>query len=247
MNFRTHSAAVFLALCLSCYSSGQDGVAASNAAIVPDGTVLALGDSCYTITAKQDGTEQPVGLVFQSVRRQEVNSIEALAIIVHQHLSNGKFDMRDSLLLRRSDLRPIRLDTDRNGAPHVHLDYTAHRISGWKMVNGAKEPIDIALDGPVWDGNLWGVTFAALPLKTGGDYRIPTYQYDNGKGAFLVTVKGARKIDTPTGAVDAWVLEAGVKVDERVEYLVGKNPPRDLGYLAGPMSQHIGGDCSNLH
>jgi len=247
MKCPTHFAAVFLALCLPCCSSGQDAVAVPSPAIVPDGSVLVLGDSCYTITAKQDGTEQPIGLVFQSVQRQEVNGVEALAIIVHQHLSNGKFDMRDSFLLRRSDLRPIRLDTNRNGAPHVHLDYAAHRISGWKMVNGAKEPIDVALDGSVWDGNLWGVTFAALPLKAGGDYRVPTYQYDSGKGAFLVTVKGARKIDTPTGAVDAWVLEAGVKADERVEYLVGKNPPRDLGYLAGPMSQHIGGDCSNLH
>jgi hypothetical protein len=143
--------------------------------------------------------------------------------------------MRDSFLLRRSDLRPIRLDTDRNGAPHVHLNYAAHRILGWRMVNGVKESIDIALDGPIWDGNLWGITFAALPLKISGDYRIPTYQYNSGKGAFLITVKEARKIDTPTGAVDAWVLEAGVKADERVEYLVGKNPPRDLGYLAGPM------------
>jgi hypothetical protein len=83
MNFRTHSAAVFLALCLSCYSSGQDAAAASSVAGVPDGTVLALGDSCYTITAKQDGKEQPVGLVFQSIQRQEVNGIDALAVIVH--------------------------------------------------------------------------------------------------------------------------------------------------------------------
>lgn len=247
MKFLTHFAAVFLALCLSCYCWGQHAAAASNAAIVPDGSVLALGDSCYTITAKQDGKEQPVGLVFQSIQRQEVNGVDALAVIVHQHLSNGKFDMRDSFLLRRNDLRPIRLDTDRNGAPHVHLDYAAQHISGWRMVNGVKEPIDIALDGPVWDGNLWGVTFAALPLKAGGDYRIPTYQYDSGKGTFLVTVKEGRKIDTSAGAVDAWVLETGLKADERVEYLVGKNPPRELGYLAGPMSQHMGGDCSGIH
>ncbi|WP_263410507.1 DUF3108 domain-containing protein [Terriglobus tenax] len=247
MNLSAHFAAVFLALCLPCCCSGQDAVAASSAAVVPDGSVLALGDSCYTITSKQDGAERSVGAVFQRIQRQDMNGVDVLAVIVHQHLSSGKFDMRDSFLLRRKDLRPIRLDTERNGAPHVHLDYAAHRISGWKMVNGVKEPIDLALDGPVWDGNLWGVTFAALPLKAGGDYRIPTYQYDSGKGTFLVTVKETRKIEIPTGVADAWVLEAGLKADERVEYLVGKNPPRDLGYLAGPMSQHIGGDCSGIH
>jgi alpha-L-fucosidase 2 len=40
----------------------------------------------------------------------------ALAIVVHQHLFNNKFDMRDNFLLRRDDLRPIRLDTDRDGS-----------------------------------------------------------------------------------------------------------------------------------
>lgn len=242
-----HLVAIFLGLCLPSPSFGQNSVAPASAAIVPDGSVLALGDSCYTITAKKNGTEQPAGLVFQSIQRQELNGVAALAIVVHQHLSSGKFDMRDSFLVRRKDLRPIRLDTDRDGAPHVHLDYAANHITGWKVVNGSKEPIDVAIDGPIWDGNLWGVTFAALPLKEGENYQVPTYQYDSGKGNFLVTVTGARKIDTSTGAVDAWVLEAGLKPDERVEYLVGKNPPKELGYVAGPMSQHIGGDCTSLH
>jgi hypothetical protein len=155
--------------------------------------------------------------------------------------------MRDSFLLRREDVLPIRLDTDRDGMPHVNLDYATGRVTGWKMVNGFQKTIDVVFDGPVWDGNLWGVTFAAFPLKEGGNYQLPTYQYDSGKGNFLVTVKGARKIDVPTGAVDAWVLDAGLKIDERVEYLVAKNPPKELGYLAGPMSQHIGGDCTDLY
>jgi len=178
---------------------------------VPDGSVLALGDSCYTITSTKDGVEQPIGFVFQRIRREQSNGVDTLAIVVHQHLLSGKFDMRDSFLLRRADLKPIRLDTDRGGAPHVHLDYTNNHVTGWKVVNGSRQPIDIAFDGPVWDGNLWGVTFAALPLKEGGNYQIPTYQYDSGNGNFLVTVKGERETDIPTGTVDAWVLEAGLK------------------------------------
>jgi hypothetical protein len=123
---------VFLFLFAPTFKSAQDASSA------PDGTLLALGDYCYTITANRDGAEQPIGLTFQSIHRQQVDGIDVLAIVVHQRFSNGKFDMRDSFLLRRSDLRPIRLDTIRDGAPHVHLDYTTDRVIGWKMVDGKK-------------------------------------------------------------------------------------------------------------
>jgi hypothetical protein len=238
---------VFLGLCLSTLAFGQSPTTENGIAAIPDGSVLALGDSCYTITTNKNGTEQPIGFVFQSIQRQQVNGVDALAIVVHQHLSSRKFDMRDSFLLRRIDLRPIRLDTDRDGAPHVHLDYAADRVTGWKMVKGSKESIDLKFDGPVWDGNLWGVTFAALPLKEGGSYQLPTYQYDNGKGNFFVTVTSQQKMSTPKGVVDAWVLEAGLKPNERVEYLAGKSPHMELGFIAGPMSQHIGGDCTGIN
>lgn len=213
----------------------------------PDGTKLGLGEYCYTITATQDGKEQPVGNTFQSIRREQVDGVDALAIVVHQHLSNGKFDLRDSFLLHRADLRPIRLDTDRNGSPYVHLDYTDSHVAGWKMVAGKKQPIDVTLDGPVWDGNLWGDLFAALHLQAGMAYQIPTYQYDSGKGFLFVNVVEPRKVGTPSGVVDAWALRAGPKKDELVDYLVGGQPRIELGYAAGPNSQHLGGECGTLH
>src|SRR5260370_11142597 len=43
----------------------------------------------------------PIGFVFQSIQRLEAKCVDALAIVVHQHLSSRKFDMRDSFLLRR--------------------------------------------------------------------------------------------------------------------------------------------------
>jgi len=214
--------------------------------VVPDGALLTPGTSCYTITATNNQKEQPIGHVLQTIEAQRADGIDLLAIVVHQHLTNGTFDMRDRFLLRKSDLRPLRLDTDRNGAPHVHLDYTANHVVGWKMVNNLKTQIDIAFDRPVWEGNLWGLTFAALPLKENGNYQLPTYQYDSGVGHFLVSVSGERKITTPAGAVESWVLRAGIKSDELVEYLVAQNPRLELGYAAGPMSQHLGGDCDGL-
>ncbi len=216
-------------------------------AAVPDGTRLALGDFCYTLTAAKNGAEQPVGYVFQSIRREQSKGGDELAVVVHQHLNSGKFDMRDTLLLDRADLRPIRLDTIRDGAPHVHLDYVAGEVIGWKMVKGAKQAIDVKFDGPLWDGNLWGLTFAALPLQDGGSYRLPTYQYDTGKGNFLVNVTGHKRVDTPMGAVTAWALEAGIDAKELVAYWVGGTPSMELGYAAGPMSQRLGGECVGLN
>jgi hypothetical protein len=193
---------------------------------VPNGADLALGDFCYTITAGADGKEQPIGYVFQSLTADHLDGIDVLTVVVHQHLLTKKFDMRDRLVLRKADLTPLRLDTDRDDSPHVHLDYSPGRVTGWKMVAGAKEPIDVALNGRVWDGNLWGVTFAALPLKAGANYRLPVYQYDSGKGEFFVTV-------------------VGLKPNERVKYLLGQRPRMELGYAAGPTSQ-LGGDCTGL-
>jgi hypothetical protein len=237
---------VVFGLLLPYFSFAQATSHSLEVAATPNGSDLALGDSCYTITTTKDGKQQTLGFVFQSLKSEQRNGSDVLRVVVHQHLLSGKFDMRDSLTVRRADLRPLSLDTDRDGAPHVHLDYAAHRVTGWKMVNGAKEPISVAFDGPIWDGNLWGVTFASLPLKAGGSYRLPTYQYDSGKGSFFVTVTGRRKVDTGQGAVNAWVLEAGLNSNERVEYLVSRNPPMELGYNAGPMSQRIGGDCAGL-
>lgn len=227
-------------------SKAQSTPAPLGVMATPNGSSLAMGESCYTITSQKDGKEQPMGYVFQSLISKQLDGVDILEVIVHQHLLDRKFDMRDNFLLRREDLRPIRLDTDRDGSPHVHLDYAANHVTGWKMVNGSKQPIDIQFDGPVWDGNLWGVTFAALPLKEGASYQLPTYQYDSGKGDFAITVTDQRKVDTPKGTVDAWVLKAGLKPDEQVEYLIGQSPPMELGYIAGPMSQHIGGNCAGL-
>jgi hypothetical protein len=91
-----------------------------------------------------------------------------------------------------------------------------------------------------------GVTLAALPLKPGANYRLPVYQYDSGKEEFFVTEVGEQKVTTPKGEVEAWVKEVGLKPDARVRYLLGQTPRMELGYAAGPMSQHLGGDCAEL-
>ncbi len=213
---------------------------------VPDGSRLALGQYCYTMTAMKDGAAKPIGITYQSIARQQVHGIDALAIVVHQHMYSGKFDMRDSFLLRRDDLRPIQLDTDRDGVPHVHLDYSEKLISGWKKVGATNQPVHIELSGPVWDGNLWGETFAALPLTSGAALTLPTYQYDSGLGTFYVDALNQRQEITPGGIVQAWHIKAGLSRAEQVEYTISTRPGLEIAYSAGPSSQRLGGDCSGI-
>ncbi len=221
-------------------------VAQSIQQVTPDGKHLALGQYCYTITASKDGQITPIGVTLQSVSREQIHGVDTLAIVVHQHMYSGKFDMRDRFLLRRDDLRPIRLDSDRDGSPHVHLDYGDHHISGWKMVGSTKKLIDVVLSGPVWEGNLWGETFAALPLATGSAMTLPIYQYDSGLSTFYVDVVGEHQESAPGGMLRAWRIKAGLSRSEQVEYSVSTHPGLEIAYAAGPSSQHIGGDCSGI-
>ena len=215
--------------------------AASAPPLVPDGTRLREGDACYAITATKDGATKVIGGTYQSVARKRVGGVDALAIVVHQRLGNGKFDMRDEFLVRRKDLRPISLHNVRNGEVHVHLDYGPSRITGFKVEKGVRTPVSVSTSGPVWDGNLWGLTFAALPLKQGSTFELPMYQYDSGLGAFTGRVTGQETV----GSDRAWVVDAGVSKDRRTNYLITADG-RELGYGAGPMAQRMSADCSGF-
>ncbi len=214
---------------------------------VPDGRLLRPGATCYVISATKAGVDRPIGNTFQRVRRVKIAGVDALEIVVHQRMTAMAFDMRDALVVRRSDLRPIRLDTSRNGVAHVHLDYAKDRVTGWKRDDkGTEVPIDVTLDAPVWDGNLYGLTFAALPLKAGGAYSVPFYHYDRGLGVFTVTVKDRKAVATPNGPVDAWVIDAGADPKRRSDYYIAAAPRGEIGYRAGPGAQMLGGDCAGI-
>jgi hypothetical protein len=49
------------------------------------------------------------------LKSQQLDETKIPTVVVHQHLLSGRLDMRDSLVLHRADLLPIRLDTDRDG------------------------------------------------------------------------------------------------------------------------------------
>ena len=224
-------------------------MAATAAAAMPnlDGRRLRAGTSCFTI--ERDG--KALGETLQSVRRRTFEGRDAWDIVVHQRVGT-MFDMRDHFVLDRADLSPIAFDSRRGarvgdrGWHRVSLRYSPSRILGSKTDAMRTTVIDVPIDRKVVDGNLWGLTFAALPLRSGASFTIPNWQYDKGFGAFTVRVVGSEDQATPAGAVPAWVVEAGTDPAQMTRYFITKNQPAELGYRAGPMVQRLGGSCAGL-
>lgn len=213
----------------------------SPALVKPDGRKLKAVDQCFVIA--RGG--QPMGLTHQTVKAVIANGKPAWDVVVHQRIGDGKFDMRDHFVLARTDLLPISFDNRRNGEEHVRLSYLKGRITGTRIDKGVAAPIDLAAPPPVWDGNLWGVTFGALPLKQGARFDLPYYQYDQGLAHFALTVKGSEDVVTPTGTVAAWQVELPGK-NGVTTLLLAKRDGAELGTRSGPFTTTLGGDCSAM-
>jgi hypothetical protein len=213
-----------------------------------DGTRLRVGTVCYAITQN----DVPIGATLQKVERARVDGVRAWRIVIHQRLADGRFDMRDTFVVRRADLRPISFDSRRGSRAtdarwqEIHLDYGASRIRGTRAGPAGSTPIDVPLSTPVWEGNLWSLTFAALPLRLNGRYRLPYWQYDKGFGSFDVSVVGSQTISIHGRRVEAWVVEAGDNPTRSTRYLIGKRDGADLGYTGTGGAQRLGGDCTGL-
>src|SRR5438270_1265426 len=152
---------------------------------LPDGSRLRPDHACYTIYAQQGPQQKDVGITSQTIEPAQVGGRKAWRVVVHQRLGNGRFDLRDELLLDRASLRPLSLETVRNGKLYVRLHYADQRVTGERWDDsGAKREVDQPLPEPVWEGDLYGPTFASLPLAAGAKFRVPFYQYDKGLGAF---------------------------------------------------------------
>ena len=214
---------------------------------LPDGRRLAEGQTCYTLNMTRGEVTRPIGVTWQSVERTTHDGREVLEVVVHQSVNGGAFDMRDEFVLDAATLRPISLTNRRKGAVHVRVAYGDDRITGERTGDdGSVAPIDVPLEGPVWEGNLFGLTFAALPLAEGAEFSLPYWQYDKGFGRFTVRVTGSETVETPSGPVEAWIVDAAPGEGPPLRYLISKPDHRELAYSAAQGSQTLGGDCSAL-
>lgn len=230
----------FLALTLGLFGAtdGPDS---------PDGTRLFAGETCYAV--EMNG--QVMGATRQVVNEVEHEGRPAWRIEIHQRLPAMQFEVRDTFIVDRRDLSAIHYESDRAAsdrapAQSIRISYGADRLVGSKTVSETLTPIEAPLAGPVLDGNLWGLTFSGLDLHEGARHTLPFWHYDKGFGQFDVAVVADRKVETPEGRVDAWVLEAGDGSGPTTTYLIAKTSHAELGYSAGPFSQRLGGDCSGF-
>jgi hypothetical protein len=211
----------------------------------PQGDRLPEGTWCYAITASKDGATHTLGHTYQSIERVTHDGKPALKVVVHQRMG-AKFDMRDTFLLDANTLRPFEVANERFGKPHVRDVYAGTQVTETRWDEAGKEATTTkTLTQPAWEGNLYGVLFAALPLKAGDAYAIPFYQYDKGEGAFAIDVTGTREVETALGKRKAIVLKAGPGKDQQMEYLVGASPRLELAY-AGPggFGQSLAPSCA---
>lgn len=211
-----------------------------------DGTHLKAGSTCYTIS----NGGKPVGTTLQTITASRDHGKPVWDIVVHQKVGNGAFDMRDHFVVDRKTLLPLRMESQRGkerterGWHRVAVEYGLRSIRGTRETAAGTMPIDVPLTEKVWDGNLWGVTFAALPLREGGTYTLPLWQYDQGFGTFIARVVGSEMVETPAGKVMAWAVDAGTDPARLLRYRIAKGPRQELGYAAGEHAETIGGACS---
>lgn len=208
---------------------------AQTATPVVDGSRIQPGTVCYAIMRG----ELPIGATRQTVTAASVGGEPAWDVVVHQRVGEGSFDLRDHFLLRRSDLTAIRLESRKSGVEHVVVTYAAGKAT---TMRPGSAPVETAFDGKLWDGNLWGLTFSALPLAEGARFELPFYHYDKGLGHFTLAVTGSEKV----GTEDAWVVEATGDGTRKVRYFIGKASHAELGYAGGGFAQRQGGDCSAI-
>ncbi|WP_157696602.1 hypothetical protein [Porphyrobacter sp. CACIAM 03H1] len=209
------------------------------------GARLEAGEICYSILAGG----KPVGTTRQIITPREENGFPVWDIVVHQRAGGGAFDMRDHFVLVRDTMLPLRMESARGrerserGWHRVNITYSDNRIKGTKETAAGVTPFDVPLSDPVWDGNLWGAAFAALPLAEGGRYEIPFWQYDKGFGSFTVRVVGTEDVETPDGTLSAWIVEAGDQPEALLRYQIARSPRKELGYRSARGAQQIDKGC----
>ena len=211
----------------------------STALIAPNGSLIQNGSTCYTTSIQKADKLDVLGITWQSIQRAKLGERDVIKVVIHQWMAGGKLDMRDSFVLDAKDLQAIAFTNERNGKRHVQLAYSEGRVRGTRLKpDGSSEEIDTVTGSPIWDGNLYGVMFAALPLTQDAQYRLPTYHYDKGIGEHKVKV-----IAQEAGV---WELEVEINDNLRPRYQIEQISRRELGYKAGPYVNALGGDCTAL-
>lgn len=208
-----------------------------------DGSLLYLGDACYTIAASEPGGTS-AGSIFRRVERLDD---KRLRITVASRFNGG------SLLTSRMDvafpsLRPIRTIEETDGATSLSVRYRDQEARGTVTDDeGRRKTAEVTLPGPVWDDETMEFVLTTLPLAEGAQFAVPVFHFGRGPGVMRIHVRGAAAIGEGSFApIAAWEVESSTRSGMTTLYLVAKADRRLLAVEVDGVRSNLGGDCSEL-
>ena len=138
---------------------------AEDPSALPDGSRLMEGETCYLMSVTRTGEPAPLGRTYQRVDRETVDGRDVLRVIVHQEVQNWAVSLRDAFVVDGVTMLPVAFSNPRNGERHIELEYGKDQIAGARYSeDDTVDTINVPLTALVWGGNLYALTFAALPL-----------------------------------------------------------------------------------
>ncbi len=117
-------------------------------------------------------------------------------------------EVRDSAVLDKTTLRPTERHV-KQGPIAIDLTYTDKKVGGAMAMNGQNQPVDIALESPVFADGAGGMqSIAALPLADGYETAFSNVDVQKMKATVKqLKVAGSEQVTVPAGTFDCYKVE----------------------------------------
>ena len=207
-----------------------------------DGALLPVSDACYTVAAPEQG--KSAGNVLRRVERLDHSR---LMITVASRFNGGPL-LTSRIEAAFPSLRPIRTIEETDGETNLSVRYRDGKARGTVTGgDGRRQTTTVPLPGPVWDEETLEFVLAALPLAEGAHFEVPIFHFGRGPGVTRIDVRRSISAGVSDGGpIAAWEIEAGMRSDMTITYLVAKADRRLLAVDVGGVRSVLGGDCSEL-
>lgn len=208
-----------------------------------DGTLLPIGDECYSIAARGPG-DASAGNILRRVERLDD---KRLRITVISRVNGGPL-LTSRMEVAFPSLRPIRTIEETDGVTSLSVRYSGKGARGTlTSVDGRRKTAKAPLAGPVWDEETMEFVLTTLPLAEGAQFEVPIFHFGRGSSTMRIHVRRAVAFgDGSFTAVAAWEVEGSTRSDMTITFFVAKASRRLLAIETGGVYSVHHGNCSNL-
>jgi hypothetical protein len=190
---------------------------------VVDGGRLAVGRTEKVLRVAHGDSVRDYGLLVQTLTR--VATEEGPRLLSVQYSPRGLFPTDSSLSSART-LRPLRQHSH-SSSRMMRLDFDGRRVTGsYEPADSAARRIDQAYGTAPFDANVGDLVVAALPLRIGRVFRVPTYIYERGGLVWeTVAVRSRERRRVGGRAMDVFRV-VGSGPGGTTTYWITADPPR---------------------